>query len=98
MARIVGGNPDAEIDLTEAYEKLSEAAVAMGSADPKREQTRASSEPQADALDVIAALAVDRGDCTGDSKHPGPAGCARYRSSPTHPPAVAVTLSIPPSK
>jgi hypothetical protein len=59
MARIVGGNPDAEIDLAEAYEKLSEAAAATaGTAENGETRHKASSQPHADALDVTAALAV----------------------------------------
>jgi hypothetical protein len=55
LARIVGGNVNAEIELADAYEHLCEAAAAAGREQPA-EQPRASSEPQADEFDVIAAL------------------------------------------
>jgi hypothetical protein len=57
VARIIGGDINAEIELQDAYENLFEAAKAAGAAKPASER-KASPEPQADDLDVISALAV----------------------------------------
>jgi hypothetical protein len=54
LAKIVGGNVNAEIELADAYERLCEAAVAAGQEKPAGRPV--SSEPQADEFDIIAAL------------------------------------------
>ena len=54
LAKIVGGNVDAEIELADAYELLCEAAARAGREKPPGRPV--SSEAQADEFDVIAAL------------------------------------------
>jgi hypothetical protein len=66
LTKIVGGNPEAEIELDDALERLCEVAAVVREEKPDDRQ-RASSEPQADAFDVIAALqAIPNGDVPWD--------------------------------
>lgn len=56
LARIVAFSPEREIDLGDAIDRLREAVDGMGHRPP--EERKGSSEPQADPLDIAAALAV----------------------------------------
>ena len=59
LTRVLALNEDAEIDLGKALELLREAVAARGEDASKADYTtHKSSEPEADPLDVVAALAV----------------------------------------
>jgi hypothetical protein len=78
LAKIVGGDVNAEIELADAYERLCESTAAMGREKPAN-QVRSSSRPQADEFDVIAALqAIPNNDVTWDEwNRIGLAACGR---------------------